>query len=83
MFILHTVPVLGMSIFPVPVHKIVLFLELFKGEVKMGVHPALPVEGITLIQGNDVVGDHVWPDQQARLVVDPVPLGSNGPDENE
>lgn len=74
---------MGMSIFLVPVHKLVLFLELFEGEVKMGVRPTLPVEGITLILGNYVAGDRVWPDQQTRPVVVPVPLGRNGPDENE
>lgn len=40
---------MGMSIIPLPVHKLVLFSELFEGQVKTGVHPALPVEGITLI----------------------------------
>lgn len=72
-----------MSIFPVPVHKLVLHSELFEGEVKMGVRPALPVEGVTVILGNDAAGDHVWADQPARPVVVPVLLGSNGPDENE
>lgn len=74
---------MGMSIFLVPVHKLVLFSELFKSEVKIGVRPTLPVEGIMLILGNYVAGDRVWPDPQAQPVVVPVPLGSNGPDENE
>ena len=79
------IPVLGMgmSIFPVPVHKLRLHCELFDGEVKMGVRPELPVEGITVILGNDVAGDRVWADQPARPVIVPVPRGSNGPDENE
>lgn len=79
------IPVLGMgmSIFQVPVHKLVLHSKLFNGEVKMGVRPELPIDGITVILGNDVAGDRVWADQPARPVVVPVPLGSKGPDENE
>lgn len=79
------IPVLGMGmpVFHVPVHKLVLHSGLFEGEVKMGVCPALPVDGVTLILGNDVAGGRVWADQRAQPVVVPVPLGSNGPDENE
>lgn len=49
----------------------------------MGVHPALPVDGVTVIWGNDVVGGRVWADQPAQPVVVSVPIGSKGPDENE
>uniref|UniRef100_A0AAQ4QC33 Gypsy retrotransposon integrase-like protein 1 n=1 Tax=Gasterosteus aculeatus aculeatus TaxID=481459 RepID=A0AAQ4QC33_GASAC len=79
------VPVLGMgmSIFHVPVHKLVLHSELFEGEVKMGVRPALPIDGVTVILGNDVAGARVWGSSAVHPVVVPVPLGSNGPDENE
>lgn len=79
------IPVLGMGmpVFHVPVHKLVLHSGLFEGEVKMGVCPALPVDGVTLILGNDVAGGRVWADQRAQPVVVPVPLGSNGPDKNE
>ena len=72
-----------MSVFRVPLHKLVLHSDLFSGVVKMGVHPALPVEGIQIILGNDVAGGRIWPDQPARPLVVLVPLGTCGPDENE
>lgn len=35
---------MGMSVFRVPLHKLVLHSDLLSGVVKMGVRPALPVE---------------------------------------
>ena len=69
---------MGMSVFRVPLHKLVLQSDLFSGVVNMGVRPALPVEGIHVILGNDVAGGRVWPDQPARPLVVPVPLGTRG-----
>lgn len=45
-----SIPVLGIgiSVFCITVHK---FDELFEGEVKMGVQPVLPVDGVTVIFG--------------------------------
>ncbi|XP_075934468.1 uncharacterized protein LOC142934010 [Anarhichas minor] len=79
------IPVLGMgmSVFQVPIHKLVLHSDLFEGEVAMGVRPALPIDGVMLVLGNDVAGARVWPDDPAQPVLVPVPLGSKGPDENE
>lgn len=74
---------MGMSVFRVPLHKLVLHSDLSSGVVKMGVRPALPVEGIQVILGNDVAGGRVWPDQPAHPLVVPVLLGTCGPDENE
>ncbi|XP_043964972.1 uncharacterized protein LOC122826755 [Gambusia affinis] len=78
-----SIPVLGMSVFCVPVHKLMLHSELFDGEVMMGVRPALPVVGVTVILGNNIAGGKVWPDQPESPVVVSVPLISSGPDENE
>ena len=36
--------------------------ELVKGEVRMGVRPALPIEGIAVILGNGLAGSRVWAD---------------------
>lgn len=54
-----SIPVLGMgmSVFHVPVHQFMLKSGLFDGVVLMGVRPALPVEGVTLILGNGVAGE--------------------------
>ena len=43
-----------MSIIPVPVHKMELACGLVTGEVAVGVHPALLMEGIDMILGNDL-----------------------------
>ena len=44
-----------------PVHKVHLSCELVQGEVEVGVRQELPVEGIDIVLGNDLVGC-VWPD---------------------
>ena len=56
------IPVLGMemSVFHCPVHKFMLCSDLFVGEVRMGVRPALPVNGVTIVLGNDVAGERVF-----------------------
>ncbi|XP_014893175.1 uncharacterized protein LOC106950677 isoform X2 [Poecilia latipinna] len=80
-----SIPVLGMgmSVFCVPVHKLMIHSELFEGEVRMGVRPALPVMGVTVILGNNIAGGKVWPDQPEAPVGVSVPLISSGPDDNE
>lgn len=50
----------------------------------VGVHPALPTEGITLTLGNGVSGGSVWADEQPPPpVVSSVPLVSSRPDDSE
>ncbi|KAF7654547.1 hypothetical protein LDENG_00068490 [Lucifuga dentata] len=53
------IPVLGMAlnVIQVPLHKIMLYSDLFQGELSVGVRPALPMDGITLILGNNAAGD--------------------------
>lgn len=41
-------------------HKVVLSSALVEGEVKLGVCPALPVEGVSVILGNNLTLEHVW-----------------------
>lgn len=69
---------MGMSVFPLSLHELVLDSDLFSGVVKMGMCPALPVDGIQVIVGNDVAGSCVWPDQPARPLLAPVPFGTCG-----
>ncbi|XP_030294105.1 uncharacterized protein LOC115594274 [Sparus aurata] len=81
-----TIPVLGvgMQILQVPLHNIQLFSDLVQGQVAVGVRPALPIGGITLILGNGVAGSRVWADDSPPpLVVSSVPLVSTHPDECE
>ena len=48
----------------VPLHQIFLQSELVSGPVIVGIRPTLPVEGISLILGNDLAGGRVQPDPQ-------------------
>uniref|UniRef100_A0A3B4TE40 Gypsy retrotransposon integrase-like protein 1 n=1 Tax=Seriola dumerili TaxID=41447 RepID=A0A3B4TE40_SERDU len=59
------------------------FGERAGGQITVGVRPALPIDGITLILGNGVAGGRVWADAPPLLhpVVSSVPLVRKQPDE--
>ncbi|XP_078019594.1 uncharacterized protein LOC144459429 [Epinephelus lanceolatus] len=67
---------MGMKVLQVPLHKMVLYSDLFQGEITVGVRPALPIGGITLTLGNGVAGGRVWADAPPPPppVVSSVPL---------
>lgn len=44
---------IGLEVLSVPLHKIKLTSDLVNGEVVIGVHPLLPVEGVDMILGNN------------------------------
>lgn len=48
--------VMWMDVLPVPVHRVNLDCELVQGVISLGVRPALPVEGIYMIWGNNSCG---------------------------
>ena len=80
------VPIRGidMNILLVPLHNVVLKCELFQGEAKLAVRPALPIPGVTLILGNDLVGAKVWAGvPPPPAVVTSVPLVTEEADECE
>ena len=54
----------GLDVINVPLHQIFLKSELVSGPVIVGIRPTLPVEGISLILGNDLAGGRVQPDPQ-------------------
>ena len=54
----------GLDVINVPLHQIFLKSELVSGPVIVGIRPTLPVEGISLILGNDLAGGGVQPDPQ-------------------
>ena len=60
---------MGLSVFPVPLHKMVLNCQLVQGEVAVGVRTALPIEGIHLILWNGLAGSRVWTDTPPSPVV--------------
>ena len=51
---------MGLTVLPVPVHKLALDCDLVRREVAMGVRPALPIPGVDIILGNDLCGSRVW-----------------------
>lgn len=52
----------GVSLVPLSasLHKVFLSCGLVEGDVHIAVRPALPIEGIDVILGNDLAGNHVW-----------------------
>ncbi|KAG1927044.1 hypothetical protein F2P79_024490 [Pimephales promelas] len=54
-----------------------------QGEVSVGVRPALPVDGVAMILGNDIAGDKVWADVSPPARVTVTPLECSKPDESE
>ncbi len=58
---------IGLEIFSAPLHRIQLESELVNGEVEIALRASLPMEGVDLILGNNLAGNHVW-----RAVVPPV-----------
>lgn len=65
---------MGRTIIPVPVHRMELVCGLVTGEVSVGVHPVLLVEGVDVILGNDLTGDRVWAEALSPNVVTQVPV---------
>lgn len=53
---------MGLNVLSVPMHKLILECGFVKGEVTIGVRPALPVQGVHILLGNQLAGSHVcWP----------------------
>lgn len=46
---------------PVPLHTVQLKSDLISGTVSIGVHSQLPVDGVSMILGNDLAGTKVFP----------------------
>ena len=51
-----------LGIIDVPLHRIYLKSDLITGPVIVGVRPTLPVQGVSLLLGNDLAGGKVVPD---------------------
>ncbi|XDV48156.1 hypothetical protein PO909_017622 [Leuciscus waleckii] len=64
---------IGLQVLPVPLHNVVLESDLVTGQVTVGVRPSLPVEGISVILGNNLAGGRVWGD------VPPPPIVTDSP----
>lgn len=76
---------MGLNVLFVPLHKVSLDCELFAGEAALAVRPALPIEGVSVILGNDLAGARMWADTDPLTVpaeTESVPLVIPSPDEN-
>ena len=62
-----------MGILEVPLHEVNIKSSLINGNIVIGMRPSLPVEGISLILGNDLVGE--------KVMVDPRVVGKPRDDE--
>ena len=51
-----------MGVLEVPLHEVNIKSSLINGNIKIGMRPSLPVEGISLILGNDLAGEKVMVD---------------------
>ncbi len=58
----------GMKFVGVPLHSIHLDCELVKGCVVVGVRPQLPLDGVSLLLGNDVAGGKVLLNPEETVV---------------
>ena len=46
-----------MGVLEVPLHEVNIKSSLINGNIVIGMRPSLPVEGISLILGNDLAGE--------------------------
>lgn len=66
---------MGLKVLHVPLHKMMLSCDLLQGEVTVGVHPAMPLDGVTMILGHDICGSRVLPDGPPPAIVATGPPG--------
>ena len=59
---------IDLSTFEVPLHTVMLCSELVEGELELGVRPALPVDGVHVILGNNYAGGRVWQTNPVSVV---------------
>ena len=59
-----------MGVLEVPLHEVNIKSSLINGNIVIGMRPSLPVEGISLILGNDLAGERVMVDP--RVVEKPM-----------
>lgn len=69
LFLGSFIPVLGMglNILRVPLHKMMLSCDLFQGEVTVGVHSPLPLDGVAMNLGYDICRSQVWAEATEKV----------------
>lgn len=73
---------IGLNTLSVPLHKVDLTCELVHGVVDLGIRPILPVDGVSLILGNNLAGGRVWVNESPSLVVTDAPSCTDGLDDS-
>lgn len=68
---------IGLNTLSVPLHRVHLISDLISGEVSMAVRLSLPVDGVTVISGNNLAGGRVWQDVIPPPEVVPIPVSEN------
>ena len=76
---------MGLNVLCSPLHKAILSCDLVDGDVHIGVRPALPIDGVDVILGNDLAGNRVWADgcppvKSTPLLKEPVDCEQEFPD---
>ncbi|KAK0150475.1 hypothetical protein N1851_008430 [Merluccius polli] len=59
---------IGLNTVSVPLHSVGIRSDFVQGTVVLGVRPALPVDGVHIVLGNDIAGQRVWGDTPAPVV---------------
>ena len=60
-----------MGVLEVPLHEVNIKSSLINGNIVIGMRPSLPVEGISLILGNDLAGEKVMVDPRVGTMKKP------------
>ncbi|CAL9707779.1 unnamed protein product [Knipowitschia caucasica] len=60
----------------VPLHRVTIHSDLWSGDAVVGVRPSFPIDGVSVIMGNDLAGGRVLVTPE----VTPVPILSTRPD---
>lgn len=71
---------IGLNTLSVPLHRVHLTSDLICGEVSLGIRPSLPVDGVTVILGNNLAGGRVWREVIPPPEVVPIPVSGNSDD---
>lgn len=71
---------IGSHVVNFPLHRVNLLSNLAQGEVTIAVCPSLPIDGVQLVLGNNVAGNHVFCDGPSPVMVEGVPSSPPVPD---
>ena len=63
----------GPRTFSLPLHRVNLQSQLVQGEVTLCLCPTLPVDGVTVVIGNNLAGSHVFASSIPPLVISESP----------